>query len=69
MKRAVSISLGSSTRDKAVEIDLLGERARIERIGTDGDMRRAQRLYAELDGQVDAFGIGGTDLGVLVGAT
>ena len=26
MKRAVSISLGSSTRDKAVEIELLGER-------------------------------------------
>jgi hypothetical protein len=69
MKRAVSISLGSSTRDKAVEIDLLGERVRIERIGTDGDMRRAQRMYAELDGQVDAFGIGGTDLGVLVDTT
>ena len=38
MKRAVSISLGSSKRDKAVEVDLLGERVRIERIGTNGDM-------------------------------
>ncbi len=69
MKRAVSISLGSSTRDKAVEIDLLGERVRIERIGTDGDMEKAVRLYRELDGQVDAFGVGGTDLGVLVDKT
>ncbi len=69
MKRAVSISLGSSTRDKAVEIELLGERVRIERIGTDGDMAKAMRLYRELDGQVDAFGVGGTDLGVLVDKT
>ena len=38
MKRAVSISLGSSKRNKAVEVDLLGERVSIERIGTDGDM-------------------------------
>ncbi len=69
MKRAVSISLGSSARDKAVEIDLLGERVRIERIGTDGDMAKAMRLYAEMDGTVDAFGVGGTDLGVTVDRT
>jgi len=66
MKRAVSISIGSSKRDKAVEIDLLGQRVRIERIGTDGDMEQAARLFAELDGKVDAFGVGGADLGVLV---
>ncbi|TAK55373.1 MAG: quinate 5-dehydrogenase [Dehalococcoidia bacterium] len=69
MKRAVSISLGSSTRDKAVEVELLGERVSIERIGTDGDMERAVRMYRELDGKVDAFGVGGTDLGVLVDKT
>lgn len=66
MKRAVSISIGSSKRDKAVEIELLGEVIRIERIGTDGDMEKAARLYQELDGKVDAFGVGGTDLGMLV---
>lgn len=66
MKRAVSISIGSSKRDKAVEIDLLGERVRIERIGTDGDMERAAQLYKELDGKVDAFGVGGADLGLQV---
>ena len=62
MKRAVSISLGSSTRDKRVEVELLGERVVIERIGTDGDEAKAVALYRELDGKVDAFGMGGIDL-------
>jgi hypothetical protein len=66
MKRAVSISIGSSKRDKAVEVELLGEKVRIERIGTDGDMEKAAQLYKEMDGQVDAFGVGGADLGVMV---
>lgn len=66
MKRAVSVSIGSSARDKAVEVELLGEQVRIERIGTDGDMERAAELYRELDGQVDAFGVGGADLGLQV---
>ncbi len=62
MKRAVSISLGSSTRDKRVEVELLGEKVIIERMGTDGDEAKAMALYRELDGQVDAFGMGGIDL-------
>lgn len=66
MKRAVSISIGSSQRDKAVEVELLGEQVQIERIGTDGDMEKAAMLYKELDGKVDAFGVGGADLGVMV---
>lgn len=66
MKRAVSISLGSSKRNKSVEVNLLGERVCIERVGTDGDMEKAAQLYKELDGQVDAFGVGGADLGLLV---
>ena len=56
MKRAVSISIGSSKRDKAVEVNLLGETVQIERIGTDGDMQKAAEKYRELDGVVDAFG-------------
>ncbi len=67
MKHAVSISIGSSTRNKAVEVELLGEKVRIERIGTDGSMEKAARLYKELDGNVDAFGVGGSDLGLSVG--
>jgi len=62
MKRAVSISLGSSARDKRVVVNLKGEEIRIERIGTDGDLPKAQRLFAELDGKVDALGVGGVDL-------
>lgn len=66
MKRAVSISIGSSKRNKAVEVTLLGEKVSIERIGTDGDMEAAALKYKELDGQVDAFGVGGADLGAIV---
>jgi hypothetical protein len=66
MKRAVSISIGSSRRDKAVVIELLGEKISLERIGTDGDMEKAANLFRELDGKVDAFGFGGADLGIMV---
>lgn len=38
----------------------------MERIGTDGDMKKAGRLFGELDGHVDAFGVGGADLGLQV---
>lgn len=62
MKRAVSISLGSSTRNKTVEFELLGEQVRIERIGCDGDEKQAQRLFTEMDGKVDAMGVGGIEL-------
>jgi hypothetical protein len=66
MKRAVSISIGSSKRNKAVTVNLLGEDISIERIGTDGDMEAAALKYKELDGKVDAFGVGGADLGLMV---
>jgi hypothetical protein len=64
MKRVVSISLGTSDRDHCVETSLLGQPIRLERIGTDGDQKRARQLFLELDGQVDAFGVGGFDLGI-----
>ncbi len=63
-KRAVSISLGSVTRDKKVTVTLLGQQVTIERIGTNGDVNEAIRLYGELDGKVDALGVGGIDLGL-----
>lgn len=66
MKRAVSISIGSSKRNKSVEVELLGQKVVIERIGTDGDMEKAAQLFKELDGTVDAFGVGGADLGLMV---
>lgn len=64
MKRAVSVSLGSSERDKTIELELLGEVVSMTRQGTDGDIERATALFTELDGQVDALGVGGIDLHV-----
>lgn len=62
MKRAVSVSIGSKSRDKKVVTTLMGEEVSIERIGTDGDEEKAYQLFCELDGKVDAFGVGGIDL-------
>ena len=67
MKHIVSVSLGSSKRDKRSEVLIAGEPFLIERVGTDGDLRRFQQLFAELDGKVDALGVGGADLYIWVG--
>ncbi len=67
MKRAVSISLGSSARDKKVIVHFNGEPISVERIGTDGDEKKARQLFAELDGKVDALGVGGVELDIRVG--
>jgi hypothetical protein len=60
--RVVSVSIGSSRRDHEVELELLGRRIRISREGTDGDLDAAVRRIGELDGRVDAIGLGGVDL-------
>lgn len=60
--RVVSISLGSSARDHVARAEFLGRQVLVERRGTDGDIGKAIRLVRELDGQVDAFGMGGIDL-------
>lgn len=62
MKRVVSVSLGSASRDYRIVVELLGEQISIERVGTNGDVRRARDLYRALDGQVDCLGIGGAVL-------
>jgi hypothetical protein len=67
VKHVVSISLGSSKRNHRVEAEFLGEKFLIERIGTDGDMNRAIEMIRELDGKVDAFGMGGIDLYLVAG--
>jgi hypothetical protein len=67
MKKALSISIGAISRDKSVTVNLLGEDVHIERIGTNGDLKAARNMFRELDGKVDAFGVGGTDLGLFVG--
>ena len=62
MKKIVSVSLGSAKRDHRVSVELLGEQFDIGRVGTDGDFNRAVTTLKELDGQVDAIGLGGIDL-------
>jgi len=62
MKRVLGVSLGSSTRDHKVEIEILGEKVEIERRGTDGNVQRMMQIFQEYDGRVDVFGLGGTDL-------
>ncbi|MDQ3024412.1 MAG: quinate 5-dehydrogenase [bacterium] len=62
MIRVVSVSLGSSARDKTGRATFLGEMVELSRVGTDGDFSKALRIIGELDGQVDAIGLGGIDL-------
>ena len=64
MKEALSISIGSSMRNKSIVINLLGQDVRIQRVGTDGDMKAAREMFRDYDGKVDAFGVGGSDLGL-----
>lgn len=62
MKRVVSVSIGSSTRDHSVNTELLGIPFEISRHGTDGDLRKAKEVLKGLDGKVDAIGLGGLDV-------
>jgi hypothetical protein len=66
LKRVVSVSLGSARRDHRVQVELLGEPFEIARRGTDGDFDRAVGLLKELDGKVDAIGLGGIDVFLFV---
>jgi hypothetical protein len=61
MKKVLSVSLGSSTRDHTTEAEFLGEHFWLSRQGTDGDFDKYLQMYQENDGKVDAFGIGGAE--------
>lgn len=67
MKRVVSVSLGSQKRNHQVETNILGENFLIERIGTNGDLGQAVAKIKELDGKINAFGMGGIDLYIVAG--
>ena len=66
MKTVVSISLGTSKRDKKDQVEMLGETFLLQRRGTDGDMKKFGELLQELDGKVDALGVGGADIYLVV---
>ncbi len=67
MKTVVSVSLGSSTRDHRASITLLGQDFDISRVGTDGKLDAAIARVRELDGNVDAIGLGGIDVYLYAG--
>lgn len=62
MLQVVSVSLGSASRDTDQEVEILGRAVHLRRVGVGGDLAKAEALIAELDGQVDAIGLGGIDL-------
>ena len=66
MKHVVSVSLGSRKGDFEREVDLAGQAMRLVREGVDGDYDRAMERVAELDGHVDAIGLGGIDIHICV---
>lgn len=67
MKTIVSVSLGSASRDHRAEVELLGESFDIRREGMDGSIDRALKRLRELDGTVDAIGLGGIDVYLYAG--
>ena len=68
MKTIVSVSLGSSSRDHRAHVTLLGEEFDISRVGTDGKLDEAIARVRELDGKVDAIGLGGIDVYLYAGS-
>jgi hypothetical protein len=67
MKTVVSVSLGSSRRDHAAVLTILGEDVQLARRGMDGSIERALDTIHALDGHVDALGLGGVDRWLTVG--
>jgi hypothetical protein len=67
MKNVVSVSLGSSSRDHRARAILMGEEFDISRVGTDGKLDAAIAMVHELDGKVDAIGLGGIDVYLYAG--
>jgi predicted amino acid dehydrogenase len=66
-KEVVSISIGSSLRDHKFECEFLGEKYLVQRIGTDGDKKKAIELIKQWDGRAEAIGLGGIDVYFQVG--
>lgn len=67
MKKILSISVGSSLRDHTTRHVFLGQECELSRQGTDGDFEKAVQRYADMDGKVDAFGVGGVEFFLRVG--
>ena len=60
MKNVVTVTLGASKNDFALNCEFLGERFHVKRIGTDGDQRKAWDLLRRQQAHADAIGVGDT---------
>jgi hypothetical protein len=67
VKKIVSVSLGSSSRDHEAQVKFMGEEFDIARIGMDGKLDAAIAKVRELDGTVAAIGLGGIDVYLYAG--
>lgn len=63
----VSVSLGDPARDHETVVRVGGERFRVRRIGTGGDVAGAAAVIRHLDGRVHAIGLGGVDVALGLG--
>jgi len=67
MKKVLSISVGSKSRDHTTKHEFLGHMVELSRQGTNGDLKEAVELFKKFDGKVDAFGVGGLEFYLGVG--
>ena len=67
MKKILSVSLGSPSRDHTTRHEFLGQECELSRQGTGADFEKALAMYREYDGKVDAFGVGGLEFYLGVG--
>jgi hypothetical protein len=67
MKRVICVSLGSSKYDYEFNTEFLGQDFHVKRIGTDGDLRKAEALLVKWDKAADAFGIGSVKFPYTIG--
>jgi hypothetical protein len=58
MKTVIGISLGSRDQDFEFSTQFLGERLRVQRLGTDGSGARAAKLLRQHNGKAAAIGLG-----------
>ena len=67
MKKILSVSLGSASRDHTTRHTFLGHECELSRKGTNADLEKALEMYRQYDGVVDAFGVGGLEFYLGVG--
>lgn len=67
MKKVLSVSVGSTSRDHTTQCEFLGQKIELSRQGNDGDLNKAIEMYKAYDGKVDAFGVGGLEFYLGVG--